>query len=138
MRCGAKLPNRSRELRCRERALRWRNVPNKTRQKSCHNAKPRWADAQLERERGQSLLAELRLVENDAATASRDLQRQDAQLAEIDMAHRERAPMLHDVSALDSLRDALLQQDALAGAESQRQTLLETLAQHHGRRGAPH
>lgn len=88
---------------------------------------PKWVDAQAERERGQQLLSELRVVEHDGAAASRDLERLDGELAEIAAAEREVAPMLQAVSALPDLRAALAEQDTLATAESRRQTLLERL-----------
>jgi exonuclease SbcC len=88
---------------------------------------PRWADAQAERERGQRLLSELRLAENDAAASARDLERLDAQLAEIARAQRELAPMQHAIAGLGTLRADLAVQDTLAGAEAKRQALLERL-----------
>jgi exonuclease SbcC len=86
---------------------------------------PKWADAQAERERGQSLLAELRLAENDSATGTRDLERLDLQLSEIAVAQREVAPMLDEIRVLPELQKEITLHDTLAGAESKRQALAE-------------
>ena len=88
---------------------------------------PRWADAQAERERGQQLLAEMRVVENEVASTSRDIQRLETDLAEIAVAQKEVTPLLPTLSRLPALREELSAQDTLAGVESRRQTLLERL-----------
>ena len=88
---------------------------------------PRWADAQAERERGQQLLAEMRVVENEAASTSRDIQRLETDLAEIAVAQKEVTPLLPTLSRLPALREELSAQDTLAGVESRRQTLFERL-----------
>ena len=88
---------------------------------------PRWADAQAERERGNQLAAELRVAENDSASALREVERLESELAEIAVAQKEVAPLLPMLSGLPTLRAELSTQDSLAGAESKRQTLLERL-----------
>ncbi|MEP6780561.1 MAG: SMC family ATPase [Gemmatimonadaceae bacterium] len=88
---------------------------------------PRWIDAQAERERGNQLSTEMRVVENEVASALREVQRLDHERAEIDVAQKEVAPLMPMLIALPALREQLSAQDALAGAESKRQTLLERL-----------
>ena len=88
---------------------------------------PRWADAQAERERGQQLLAERRVAENEALTLARDLERLDRELESIAAAQRELAPLVAELAALPEQRALLAVQDGLAAAESRRQALLERL-----------
>ena len=86
---------------------------------------PRWADAQAERERNQQLLSESRIAENSAAAALRDVERLNGELAAVAVAQKEIEPLLPMLSTLPALREKLARQDALAGAESSRQALLE-------------
>ena len=88
---------------------------------------PRWADAQAERERGQQLLAEMRVSENESASIARELDRLNNELAEISVARNEVEPLLLATSSLAKLREELSVQETLATAESRRQTLLERL-----------
>lgn len=88
---------------------------------------PVWANAQIERERGQQLQAELRVSEGNASAVLRDLDRLARQLAEIEQAQGEVAPLVTAVAPLPKLRSDLAAQDQLATAESRRQTLLERL-----------
>ncbi|MEP6834539.1 MAG: SMC family ATPase [Gemmatimonas sp.] len=91
------------------------------------NVAPRWAQAQTERERGQQLLSELRVVEGSMTAITRDIDRLAAQLAEIAAAQNEVAPLVFAIAALPQMREELTAQDTLANAESRRQTLLERL-----------
>ncbi len=91
------------------------------------NVAPRWAHAQAERERGQQLLSELRVVDGNVAAITRDVDRLTAQLLEITNAQNEVAPLVQAIAPLPGMRDALTAQDTLANAESRRQTLLERL-----------
>jgi len=88
---------------------------------------PRWAHAQAERERGQQLLSELRVVEGNVAAITRDVDRLAAQLLEIANAQNEVAPLVQAIAVLPLMREELAAQDSLANAESRRQTLLERL-----------
>ncbi|MEO7362797.1 MAG: SMC family ATPase, partial [Gemmatimonadaceae bacterium] len=91
------------------------------------NVAPRWAHAQAERERGQQLFSELRVVEGNVAAITRDVDRLAAQLVEIANAQNEVAPLVQAIAVLPLMREELAAQDALANAESRRQTLLERL-----------
>lgn len=88
---------------------------------------PRWVHAQAERERGQQLSAELRVVDGNIAAITRDVDRLAAQLVEIATAQDEVAPLVQAIAPLPRLREELTTQDTLANAESRRQTLLERL-----------
>ncbi|MGV3709782.1 MAG: AAA family ATPase [Gemmatimonas sp.] len=88
---------------------------------------PRWKLAQAERERGQQLLAELRVAETSVTAVTRDVERLTTQLGEITSAQQQVAPLVAAVVPLPSLREQLAAQDTLAQAESRRQTLLERL-----------
>ena len=92
-----------------------------------HKVAPRWAHAQAERERGQQLLSELRLVEGNIGAITRDVDRLAAQLQEIATAQQEVAPLVQAIASLPGMRVELTAQDTLANAESRRQTLLERL-----------
>ena len=88
---------------------------------------PRWVHAQAERERGQQLSSELRVVDGNIAAITRDVDRLAAQLVEIATAQDEVAPLVQAIAPLPRLREELTTQDTLANAESRRQTLLERL-----------
>jgi exonuclease SbcC len=88
---------------------------------------PRWQLAQSERERGQQLLAELRVAETSVTAIARDVERLTAQLGEITSAQQEVAPLVAAIAPLPGLREELNTQDTLANAETRRQTLLERL-----------
>ncbi len=86
---------------------------------------PRWTVAQAERERLQQLVAEARVAENDTAAYARDIGRLEQELAAIDGAQRELAPLVAALAPLPTLRVELQTMDALATAEVSRQALLE-------------
>lgn len=88
---------------------------------------PRWVHAQAERERGQQLSSELRVVDGNIGAITRDVDRLAAQLVEIATAQDEVAPLVQAIAPLPRLREELTTQDTLANAESRRQTLLERL-----------
>lgn len=88
---------------------------------------PQWVSAQSERERGQKLQSELRVVDGDAAAIARDIERLTKQLAEIAAAQLDVAPLVEAIVPLPQLREELATQDTLANAEARRQTLLERL-----------
>ncbi len=86
---------------------------------------PRWMDAQVERERAQQLLAELRIAENEALAHARDIERLEHELAAIETAQFELAPLTHALVPLPSMRAELVALDSLGEAEATRQALLE-------------
>jgi len=86
---------------------------------------PQWANAQVERERVQAVLAELRIAESEVLSMARDLERLDRELEAISDAQRERAPLLAELAPLVDFRAQLAGLDALAVADSRRQALLE-------------
>ena len=86
---------------------------------------PRWLDAQAERERTQLVLTELRLAENEALNHGRDVERLEQELASIERAQRELAPLTASLQPLPAWRSELADLDRLAEAEAQRQALLE-------------
>lgn len=86
---------------------------------------PQWRDAQAQRERAQQLLSELRVAENDAQTAARDIERLERDLATIAAAQADLVPVREQWEALRPVREALRQLDELAAAESGRLALLE-------------
>ena len=86
---------------------------------------PQWRDAQSQREQAQLLLSELRVAENDAQTAARDIERLERDLAMIATAHAELVPVREQLLGLRPIREALQQLEELATAESGRLALLE-------------
>ena len=86
---------------------------------------PRWVDAQAERERTQLVLTELRIAENEALNHARDVERLEQELASIELAQRELAPLTASLQPLPALRGELADLDRFADAEAQRQALLE-------------
>ena len=86
---------------------------------------PRWVDAQAERERTQKLLSDLRVAEHEAQTSAREVERLDRDLAAIEAAQRELAPLQALLVPLPALREELAALDRLAAAEAKRQGLLE-------------
>ena len=86
---------------------------------------PRWIAAQAERERTQLVLTELRIAENEALNHARDVERLEQELASIELAQRELAPLTASLQPLPALRDELADLDRFADAEAQRQALLE-------------
>ena len=86
---------------------------------------PRWVDAQAERERTQLVLTELRIAETEELNHGRDVERLEQELASIELAQRELAPLTASLQPLPALRGELAELDGLADAEAQRQALLE-------------
>lgn len=86
---------------------------------------PQWRDAQLQREQVQQLVAELRVAENEAANATREIERLERDLAAVAAAHAELTPLRTELVAMGPVREALAQQEELAAAESGRVALLE-------------
>ncbi|MEO7521797.1 MAG: SMC family ATPase, partial [Gemmatimonas sp.] len=88
---------------------------------------PRWVDAQAERERTQKLLSDVRVAEHEVLASAREIERLERELATIDAAQRELAPMQLMLQPLPALRVELSALDTLAAAEVKRQSLLERL-----------
>jgi exonuclease SbcC len=86
---------------------------------------PRWVDAQAERERTQKLLSDLRVAEHEAVTSAREVERLDRELAAIEAAQQELAPLMARLTPLPALREELSSLDRLAAAEARRQALME-------------
>jgi exonuclease SbcC len=87
---------------------------------------PRWLAAQREREQSQETLAELRVVEGEVASYTRDAERIGRELAEIQNAEAELRRLAEDLAPLAALSDELQRLDQLASDEGRRRTLLET------------
>ena len=86
---------------------------------------PEWAQAQVARDRAQQLLGELRVVENEIVSLARERERAELELSAIEAAQRDLAPLLAMLAPLPALQRELAHLDALAAAETQRQTLEE-------------
>jgi exonuclease SbcC len=88
---------------------------------------PRWEGAQLERDRLQELLAELRVAENEEAGLRRELERVTRELSEVASAHAELdrlAEVLKPLAVLEGEFDRL---EALARLDGRRRALLEAV-----------
>jgi exonuclease SbcC len=86
---------------------------------------PSWQEAQAARERLQELLGELRVVERDELGRSRDLERLDAELAEIATARQELEALAAELAPLASIATEFRRYEELAREEGRRQTLAE-------------
>jgi DNA repair protein SbcC/Rad50 len=86
---------------------------------------PRWQDAQAQRERLQQLLSEMRVVESQAQSLDRDVERIERELDAMAQAHVELQPLRAEVEALRGVRQSLEAMEQLAGAEARRQALME-------------
>jgi exonuclease SbcC len=87
---------------------------------------PRWLAAQREREQSQETLAELRVVEGEVASYTRDAERVGRELAEIQNAEAELRRLADELAPLATLSEELQRLDQLASDEGRRRTLLET------------
>ncbi len=86
---------------------------------------PRWLAAQREREQLQEALAELRVVESEAASYARDAERIGRELADVVAADEELQRLAEELEPLSRLIEELQALDALARDEGRRHTLLE-------------
>lgn len=86
---------------------------------------PSWQEAQAARERLQELVGELRVVENDEASRSREVERLDAELAEIATARFELEALAGELAPLATVAAEFRRFEELAREEGRRQTLAD-------------
>ena len=86
---------------------------------------PRWTAMQQERDAVQRVAAELRVIENEAANLTRDVERLTRDSAEIAEARRALEKLAEQLAPLAALAEQLHAMDDLYRAEGRRQTLLE-------------
>ena len=86
---------------------------------------PRWLVAQQEREQLQEALAELRVVESEAAAYARDEERIGRELADVLAADEELQRLAEELAPLARLSEELHAQDQLARDEGRRNALLD-------------
>lgn len=89
---------------------------------------PQWQDAQAQRDRRLQLTSELRVAESEATGYSRELERLERELESIARAHDDVVPLRVRMTALSTVRDALVAQEQLAAAEARRQALMERVS----------
>ena len=87
---------------------------------------PSWQEAQAARERLQEIVGELRVVENDAAARTRELERVDAELAEIATARLELEALAVELVPLAMVASEFRRFEELAREEGRRLTLVES------------
>ena len=87
---------------------------------------PRWETLQRERERLQSVLAELRVAESEAAGLARDSERIARELADVAAARLELDGIRREIAPLGEIVAALHEMDRLYAEEGRRRTLLES------------
>ena len=87
---------------------------------------PKWETMQRERERLQGLLAELRVVESEAAGLGRDRERLDRELTDVAAARVELERIRQDIAPLGDIVAELHEMDRLYAEEGRRRTLLES------------
>ncbi len=87
---------------------------------------PQWTAAQAARDQLQEILAELRVAESEEASAVRELERVDRELAELATARDELASLAAQVAPLAALREELARLEQLARAEGRRAALAES------------
>jgi exonuclease SbcC len=88
---------------------------------------PRWQELQRAREKLSEIGAELRVSESEEASAARDLERVERELAEIGAAREELERVQREVAPLEGLQKELRRLDRLCTDEGRRQTLTEGL-----------
>lgn len=86
---------------------------------------PSWQEAQAARERLQEVVGELRVVESDEASRTRELERLDAERAEIAAARDELEALAAQLAPLAAVAAEFRRLEALAREEGRRQTLVE-------------
>ncbi len=87
---------------------------------------PRWESLQRERERLQTLLAELRVAEGEMAGLGRDRERLERELADVAQAHVELERIRRELKPLGELHAQLQDMDRLFSEEGRRRTLIES------------
>lgn len=96
-------------------------------QRMLEDVEPRWEALQRERDLEQSIVAELRVHENERAARQRDLERIERECAEITVAREEVERLNADLAALSSLQEELRQLERACNEEARRRTLTESL-----------
>jgi len=86
---------------------------------------PSWQAAQADRERLQELSSELRVVESDAAARTRELERIDAELADVAAARQELEALAVLLAPLATVAGEFRRYEDLAREEGKRQTLTD-------------
>ena len=87
---------------------------------------PRWASAQAQREEARTLQNEISLSEQTLAALTRDLERIDAELAEVAAARAEIAQIQHAVEPMEALNVELHVLDTLYREDGRRRALVES------------
>ena len=87
---------------------------------------PRWERAQLERDRLQELLSELRVAETEEAALARDADRVSRELAAVAAARSELEALATELQPLSEVAEEFQRYERLAREEGRRQTLVET------------
>jgi exonuclease SbcC len=88
---------------------------------------PQWEAAQRARDVLQQLLSDLRLAENDVASATRELERVERDLDAIEEARREIETVTTELAPLTEIMEEYQQLESLAREEGRRRTLAESL-----------
>ncbi|MGH7662970.1 MAG: AAA family ATPase [Gemmatimonadaceae bacterium] len=88
---------------------------------------PRWASAQAGRERLQEILSELRVAESEAASAERELDRLDRELAGTAHARAELERLAEELAPLDSIMGEFQKMEELLREEGRRQALVDSI-----------
>ena len=86
---------------------------------------PQWEEVQAERELLKRIDSDLRVAESEEAARRREVERQDAELAQLATAQTEMAAVRAAIAPLLPLRSELDTMDRLARDEGRRQTLLK-------------
>jgi len=87
---------------------------------------PRWDAMQRDRDAGQSLIAELRVAESEAAGAARDVARLDRELADADKAREDLQTLTAELAPLSALQAELKELERASSEEGRRRTLVES------------
>ncbi|HEX6058479.1 MAG TPA: SMC family ATPase [Gemmatimonadaceae bacterium] len=87
---------------------------------------PRWERAQLERDRFQEIVSELRVAESEAAGVARDRARLERELGDVGVARAELAGVLEALQPYPRIVSELQSLDVLYREEGRRQTLLRS------------
>lgn len=87
---------------------------------------PRWQSLQAERERLQSLVAELRVAESESGALLRDLDRLQRELNDVTQARAELERIRQEIAPLAEVVAQVQEMDRLYSEEGRRRTLLES------------
>lgn len=96
-------------------------------QRSLEDIEPRWEAMQRERDVVQSIVSELRVLENERAARQRDLDRIEGECTEITAARAEVARLNAEASALPALQSELRELERACNEEARRGTLTDAL-----------